>query len=160
MKVLKADEQLKVFVKKFKDKFGNDAKVDGAPQWSLSDEELGKIESAADGMSCVLTPSGKAGGGVVNMLADADLGEGVKPLIGSYAFIVEAGSAVAVELDSELVAAPVEEPKQEEPQPEEPKEEAPVEAIEQEEAEELVESGEAELGPEVEAPADEAKTEE
>ncbi len=81
-----------------KDKFGNLAKVDGAPQWALTDAALGTLAVADDGMGAVFTPTGVVGLLKVQVTADADLGEGVKSILGELDIEVLAGEAVAVEI--------------------------------------------------------------
>lgn len=53
------------------DKFGNieSAATDAPPVWSLADASMGSLVAAADGMSAVITPSGKLGALVVNVSA-------------------------------------------------------------------------------------------
>lgn len=80
------------------DKFGNAAKVDGAPVWSLTDPSLGSLAVADDGMSAELTPAGAAGSCEVQVNADADLGEGVKTIVGSLPVELVAGDAVSVSI--------------------------------------------------------------
>lgn len=65
----------------FTDKFGKPARVDGAPIWSVNDETLCSMVVAEDGMSAEFTALAE-GGVLVNLEADADLGEGVKKIIG------------------------------------------------------------------------------
>lgn len=85
--------EAKKFAIKITDKFGNDAKVDGAPAWAVTDEALATIVVAEDGMSAVVTPVGPVGSLKVQVSADADLGEGVKPLLGELDLDLVAGDA-------------------------------------------------------------------
>lgn len=94
---LKATQKLPIAVA-FKDKFGNAAKVDGVPRWAVTDEKLGALETAEDGMSSVFAPSGLAGLLKIQVFADADLGEGVKEILGELEIEVLTGEAVSVEL--------------------------------------------------------------
>lgn len=80
------------------DKFGNAAKVDGAPSWSLTDPSLGSLSPASDGLSAVLVPSGKIGSASVQVNADADLGEGVKAIVGELPVDFLAGDAASVSI--------------------------------------------------------------
>lgn len=85
------------------DKFGNPAKVDGAPAWSLTDPALGALVADADGMGATFTPAGAVGSLAVQVNADADLGEGVKTLAGELPVELLAGEAVAVNVSGEVV---------------------------------------------------------
>jgi hypothetical protein len=93
--ILKVNQKLPLSVE-FQDKFGNAAKVDGAPAWAMTDAELGALEIAEGGLSAVFTPSGKAGALKVQVSADADLGEGVKAILGELELSLIAGDAVSV----------------------------------------------------------------
>jgi hypothetical protein len=64
----------------FVDRAGNPAKVDGAPVWASSDEALFTVVAAADGLTSVVTATGKLGDGVLTVTADADLGAGITPV--------------------------------------------------------------------------------
>ncbi len=86
----------KKFAIKITDKFGNEAKVDGAPVWAKTDESLVDIEVSEDGMSAVVTPKGPIGSVGVQVKADADLGEGVKDLLGQVDLDLVAGDAEVI----------------------------------------------------------------
>lgn len=94
---LKVSQKLPLSIA-IKDKFGNDAAVDGAPQWSVSDPALADIVPSADGMSAELLPKGQVGSLLVQVSADADLGEGKKDIQGSLPVDLLAGDAVSVEV--------------------------------------------------------------
>jgi|WetSurMetagenome_2_1015567.scaffolds.fasta_scaffold251929_3 hypothetical protein len=81
-----------------KDKFGNDAKVDGAPVWAVTDAALADIVASEDGMSATLTPIGPIGSFKVQVSADADLGAGVSTIMGELDIDLLAGDAVAVSI--------------------------------------------------------------
>lgn len=66
----------------FKDAKGNPAKVDGVPQWALTNEALGKLEVSEDGMSAVFTAASDLQAGKIQLKADADMGEGIKEIVG------------------------------------------------------------------------------
>lgn len=85
------------------DKAGNPARVDGVPSWSVSDEGFGTLTVAPDGMSAEYLPSGTLGSMQVNLEADADLGEGVKPLKGALDVQIEAGEAAVIVLNATVV---------------------------------------------------------
>ncbi len=88
----------KKFAIKITDKFGNDAKVDGAPVWAVTDEALAGVVVAEDGMSAVVTPVGPLGSLKVQVKADADLGEGVKELLGELDLDLVAGDAEVISI--------------------------------------------------------------
>lgn len=79
-----------------KDQFGNAAQLDGAPVWAVTDEAVGKLEVAEDGLSAVFTPTGVAAATVVQVTCDADLGDGVRELLGTLDIEVISGEAVVV----------------------------------------------------------------
>ncbi len=81
-----------------KDRLGNDAKVDGIPAWALTDESLGKIEVAADGMSATLIPGDVTGACKLQVKADADLGAGVKEIVGELDIEFIGGDAVTISI--------------------------------------------------------------
>lgn len=94
---LKVSDQLPLSVE-LKDKFGNKAVVDGKPVWAVTDEALASVEVAEDGMSAVLKPKGQVGALKVQVSADADLGEGVKSIVGELDVDLLPGEAVVVEI--------------------------------------------------------------
>lgn len=102
---LKVTKKAKVSVK-FKDAAGFQAKVDGKPAWAVSDSTKAILVVAEDGMSAEVQGV-DVGSFMLSLSADADLGEGIKPILGSLAFDVTAGEAVSVELVAEeIVEAP------------------------------------------------------
>jgi hypothetical protein len=94
--ILKANEKFKATVA-FKDKFGNDAKVDGIPSFS-GDDNLATITPSEDGLSVEVLPKGPVGSFLLQCSADADMGEGVKAIIGELPVEIVAGDAERVEL--------------------------------------------------------------
>jgi hypothetical protein len=76
------------------DQFGNRAKVDGIPLWSVSDEAIATLEVAEDGLSSVFTSVGPVGTVTVEVTADADMSEGIRNLGGSVVVDIEAGEAI------------------------------------------------------------------
>lgn len=96
---LKVSQNLPLTIE-VKDKFGNLAKVDGAPTWAVTDSTLATVEVAEDGMSAVLKPSGSVGTLKVQVSADADLGEGVKSILGELDVELLAGEAVSVSISA------------------------------------------------------------
>lgn len=89
---LKINQKLPVSVT-FKDKFGNDAQVDGKPEWAVTDSTLASLEVADDGMSSMIVPTGVVGSFKVQVSADADLGAGVKTILGELDIDLVAGDA-------------------------------------------------------------------
>lgn len=75
---------------------GNPARVDGVPQWRSSDDTVLVVTAAEDGLSAVITTTGKLGTAQVSVTADADLGEGVKPISGVLDVEVQASEAVGL----------------------------------------------------------------
>ena len=78
------------------DQYGNPARVDGTPLWGLSDETLGTLDVAPDGLSAEFTTSGTLGVEQVNATADADLGAGVRPITATLDIQIEPSEAVSL----------------------------------------------------------------
>jgi len=76
---------------------GSPAKVDGIPVWTNSDETVGTLTVAPDGMSAVYAAN-VAGTAQIGVTADADLGAGVRPIMGQGDIQVEPGEAVNVQI--------------------------------------------------------------
>lgn len=110
----------KKFAIKITDRFGNEAMVDGAPVWAPTDASLADVAIAEDGMSAIVTPKGPIGSLKLQVNADADMGEGVKPLLGEIDLDLVAGDAEVITIAE--VPMPVEEPTEPEPEPVEPTE--------------------------------------
>lgn len=81
------------------DAAGNPAKVDGELAWGLSDDSMGAIE--ASGLSAIFKPAGKVGLVKIFCKADADLGEGVREIVGEGEIEVLSGEAVLLNLKLE-----------------------------------------------------------
>lgn len=81
-----------------KDKFGNDASVDGAPVWASTNPDIATVTPSADGLSATLVSSGRMGTAEVTVDLDADLGEGVRSLTGSALVDVVSGEVNAIAL--------------------------------------------------------------
>jgi hypothetical protein len=101
---MKNSQHLSMSVK-YTDKFGNPAKVQGVPVWDLSDPSFGSLRVADDGLRAYFDPSGPSGTCQINNTADADLGEGVKNIVGTIDVNVLPGDAVMVAIDAEVVDA-------------------------------------------------------
>jgi hypothetical protein len=82
----------------FKDSRGKAVKVDGTPKWATDNSDLLTLVQSDDGMSCKVTSGIIGGTAKVQVLADADLTEGVRDLVGVVEFTVKQGEAVNVEL--------------------------------------------------------------
>jgi hypothetical protein len=82
----------------FTDKKGNPAKVDGTPEWLSDNTDVLALTPAGDGMSCVVAAVGAIGTAIVTLTADADMGSGVKPVIGTLEVSITAGEASNVVL--------------------------------------------------------------
>lgn len=93
------------------DVFGNAAKIDGLPVWSMTDTSLATLVVAEDGMSAELTCGTKIGSFKVQVSADADLGEGVKTIVGEATVDLIPEEAAVIKLAiNEIVETPVEQP--------------------------------------------------
>lgn len=89
------------------DALGNPgAKLDSVPAWSISDESIGAVVAAADGMSAEVKLTGKLGVAKLLVVAGALSAE-------SEEFTVEAGAAIALKLSiAALAPAPAPAPEQ------------------------------------------------
>jgi len=90
---------------------GNPAPIDGTPAWGVSDPTLATVAVSADGLSVVVSTTGKLGSFQVNVSADADMGTGVKPIAGTLDVQVIASEATSVGIvagvpTDKVVAAP------------------------------------------------------
>lgn len=83
---------------------GNPAAVEGAPVWSSSADTIVTVTAASDGMSAEIVPVGPLGTAQINVSADADLGSGVKAIVGVLDVQTAAGEAVSLQI---LTGAPV-----------------------------------------------------
>ena len=92
---VRADERLPLTITA-RDRAGNIAPLDGVPVWSSSDLSLLTLAVAADGLSAFAIPVGPIGTCRVNVTADADLGDGVRELIGTALIDVMSAEAVTI----------------------------------------------------------------
>lgn len=99
MKTVQGVQEISYKVKSVKDDFGNEAPLDGAPVWSLSNPELGSLEVAADGMSAKAMTNGKAGKLDVIADGDAKIGEGEVRIVGKAEIEVLPSEARVIELE-------------------------------------------------------------
>jgi len=102
--ILKDSQQFSASVRYVTAK-GNQAPVDGIPEWSVSDPNVLTVEVAGDGLSATVKALGPLGQCQVSNTADADLGEGTKSIIGTLDVDVVAGEAVAAIIEA---GAPIE----------------------------------------------------
>lgn len=105
------DDQKELLTIAVTDKKGNPAALDGVPVWASSDETIAAVEPAEDGMSATVNAV-RPGSCKVTVTGDADLGEGVAPLVGIIDISVTPGSAVQIEITG---SAPVDQTGPEEP---------------------------------------------
>lgn len=96
MLALQNDQQVTASIQPV-DAKGNPAKVDGAPEWSSSSEDVAVVKAAPDGLSATVAGV-DIGTCQINVKADADLGEGTTALTGTLDVEVVAGSAVALSI--------------------------------------------------------------
>jgi alkylation response protein AidB-like acyl-CoA dehydrogenase len=95
MTLILTDEQKVALAVAFTDRMGNPASVEGSPVWASSDPCV-EVTAAADGLSAVATTTGPLGTAQVSVSADADLGEGVKSIVGTLDIEVVAAEAANV----------------------------------------------------------------
>jgi hypothetical protein len=74
--------------------------VDGVPTWSLSDDTLGTIDVAPDGLSAYFVTAGLTGLCQVSVQADADLGAGVRSIAATLDIQVEPSEAVSLSISA------------------------------------------------------------
>jgi hypothetical protein len=74
------DEQAVDLSIAFETAAGNPARVDGVPVWENSNPEVVDLIVAEDGLTASATSKGPLGLAQISVTADADLGEGVRPL--------------------------------------------------------------------------------
>lgn len=90
------------------DKFGNAAVLDAEnpPVFASSNPEVATVEAAADGMSAVVTSTGKVGTAQISVTADAVVGPDEKLIVGTLELEVLPGDAVTVTLEPGPVSDP------------------------------------------------------
>src|SRR5262245_31637516 len=86
------------------DSKGNPAKVQD-PAWSSSDPTIVSLVANTDPMKVTVSAVGPLGAALVTFTADADLGTGVVPVIGTMDVVVNPGQATVVAIQA---GAPVE----------------------------------------------------
>ena len=85
------------------DAHGHPAVVEGVPVWSVSDETLLTLVTAEDGMSATISAVGPLGSAQVNVVADADVGEGNVPITGILDIEIAAGTAAGLQINAAIV---------------------------------------------------------
>jgi hypothetical protein len=93
-----SDSQQVTVTIKVMDKKGNPAPVDGVPVWLTDNTELLALTPAADGLSCLVAAVGPLGTATVSVTADADLGAGVTPIVGTLDVQITGGTATTATL--------------------------------------------------------------
>lgn len=131
-----------------RDSRGNIARVDGDPVWTLTDETLGALVPGATPFEKTFKPAGLIGAALISVTVDADLGEGIKPLTGTFTVAVIPGEASTLAINAGEAVTPAPAPT---PEP------APVDPVTAETpvaAEPVAVPVEAVTEPVVEAPAE------
>lgn len=77
---------------------GHPAKVDGVPTWLTDNPAVVALTPSADGLSCLVAAVGIPGTVNINVTADADLGAGVTPLVGTIDCEVTQAPATSIVL--------------------------------------------------------------
>jgi hypothetical protein len=92
---LAVDTQVQVKVD-YVDGAGNPAKVDGDVRWNSSDDTIATVTvDPEDSFNALVRAAGKLGQVQITAIADADLGEGARPLVTPMDVECVAGEAVA-----------------------------------------------------------------
>lgn len=100
MALILTDVQKVTFSVSFVTAKGNPAPVDGAPVWSVSDATVLSVIPAANGLSADVVAVGPLGLSQVSVTADADLGGGVKALVGTLDVQVVASEAASIVINA------------------------------------------------------------
>jgi len=99
-KLILTDEQEADLSVSFVTQAGNRAKVDGTPSWRVSDPAILEIVPTQDPFSVVVRRVGPVGSAQVSVTADADLGEGVRPVAAVLDVDVIAAEAVSASISA------------------------------------------------------------
>src|SRR5690349_2375384 len=91
--VLTADQKTRVSFDA-RDRYGNPASIDGDPRWETSDADVLTLTTFEGGRSADIVAAGPAGTAQVTVRCDADLGDGVRELVGVLDVEVVGGEAV------------------------------------------------------------------
>jgi len=95
---LSATQQVRVSAQ-FLDKHGNPAQVESC-NWLTDNSDVLALTPSGDGLSCLVAARGPMGAARLTLSGDADMGEGVIPIIGTLDFEVTAGQASQVALEA------------------------------------------------------------
>lgn len=95
--LLKATQNVTLSVGEVRDRKRNPTRIDD-PVWSSSDESVLVIAVSEDGMNAAASAVGPLGAATITLTADADLGEGVRPLTGTLDVEVVPGDASVVNI--------------------------------------------------------------
>ena len=95
MSLILTDEQKCSLSVDFKTAAGNPATVDGIPVWGVSDATVLTLKVDPDGKHATIFSEG-LGTSQVSVVADADLGDGVKQITGTLDVEVKPAEAVTV----------------------------------------------------------------
>jgi hypothetical protein len=106
MEAVKGGAKKLLKVKFYDETKKNEAPVDGAPKWVCNVENAVALKPSEDGMSCEVEFLKEAPVGIlkIQVIADPDMSENVKELVGEKEYQVVSGEAVFVEISSEDVA--------------------------------------------------------
>lgn len=85
----------------FKDRLGKPAPVEDI-SWASSDESVVRVTVSDDLLSATVVAQG-VGTATVNVNADAQIGAGVQPLIGTKEYTITAGVATVIEIPEQPV---------------------------------------------------------
>jgi hypothetical protein len=94
--VITDSQQFKVDIQPV-DKAGNPGTLASVPVWSVSDPTIVTVAPAADGLSAVVTATGKLGTAEVHVTAEGDPTPGVDTITGTLAVQVIGGKAVSLQ---------------------------------------------------------------
>lgn len=109
MSIVARNDQEVTFSPVFEDEYGNKVSLDAKPTWSLSNADVASLKVSEDGLSAVVTPTGLVGTVQLNVLIDADPGQGVEPLVGVADITIVGGKVKTIRLTgvvTDKVAAP------------------------------------------------------
>ncbi len=98
--VITDSQQFKVEIQPV-DKAGNPGTLASVPVWSASDPTILTVVPAADGMSAVVSATGKLGTAQVNATGEGDSTPGVNTITGTVAVQVIGGKAVSLQFKVE-----------------------------------------------------------
>ena len=79
------------------DRAGNPGTLTSEPVWSASDPTILTVTTAADGMSAVVSATGKLGTAQVNVTGEGDPAPGVNTITGTVTVRVVGGQAVSLQ---------------------------------------------------------------